>query len=519
MKIYVDANAFRDGSGSQERPFKRISDAAKIAMPGDEVLVAPGVYREYVPDKYPIVNESNRTDRRTMEAKLGFARNANPGSWQTSQTVYSHRPDELLETRSAQDQTAIKPNMQLYGSFKIKDNQSLEASINSSYSNTVYQRNYNESMYHSYTHANEHQYDIKGNINYVLQFKHNQSLAVQLHHRHLNTATEYNGDHNQLSQVSSNESLLFLEYSIPIGKKVSLHIGPGLSSMLYSIDKNNSYFTLLPRLHFRSFFRPTNKQSLNLGFFIGNNTPWYHMLNSVEQNIDSFRVIRGNKDVEISKQYATDLTYGIQLGSLYLNAYVSYNYAYDFPLSYHFIDDEKVVTSYRSDNKLHFLNTGIGGTWKITQSLHLNADGYYGLFSVKGGLPYKLNILAASIKANYYWKSLSVSVFFDTPSNSFNQSDMSKSRIPCNYGASINWSYRGLWIEVGTNSPFSRDLARRSYLDAFPTVYSYDKTIHDRTYQQTGWVKVAYNFDFGRKTAKDKDRVNTDIQSTILKAE
>lgn len=469
--------------------------------------------------QYAQAKVSNRTDRRTMEAKLGFARNANPGSWQTSQTVYSHRPDELLETRSAQDQTAIKPNMQLYGSFKIKDNQSLEASINSSYSNTVYQRNYNESMYHSYTHANEHQYDIKGNINYVLQFKHNQSLAVQLHHRHLNTATEYNGDHNQLSQVSSNESLLFLEYSIPIGKKVSLHIGPGLSSMLYSIDKNNSYFTLLPRLHFRSFFRPTNKQSLNLGFFIGNNTPWYHMLNSVEQNIDSFRVIRGNKDVEISKQYATDLTYGIQLGSLYLNAYASYNYAYDFPLSYHFIDDEKVVTSYRSDNKLHFLNTGIGGTWKITQSLHLNADGYYGLFSVKGGLPYKLNILAASIKANYYWKSLSVSVFFDTPSNSFNQSDMSKSRIPCNYGASINWSYRGLWIEVGTNSPFSRDLARRSYLDAFPTVYSYDKTIHDRTYQQTGWVKVAYNFDFGRKTTKDKDRVNTDIQSTILKAE
>ena len=90
---------------------------------------------------------------------------------------------------------------------------------------------------------------------------------------------------------------------------------------------------------------------------------------------------------------------------------------------------------------------------------------------------------------------------------------------PFKYGLSVNWSYRGLWIEVGTNSPFSRDLARRSYLDAFPTVYSYDKTIHDRTYQQTGWVKVAYNFDFGRKTAKDKDRVNTDIQSTILKAE
>jgi len=48
MKYYVDVNAARDGDGSIERPFKRINDAAKVARPGDEVLVAPGIYREYV---------------------------------------------------------------------------------------------------------------------------------------------------------------------------------------------------------------------------------------------------------------------------------------------------------------------------------------------------------------------------------------------------------------------------------------------------------------------------------------
>ena len=47
MQIYVNAKARCDGDGSKERPFKRINDAAKIAMPGDEVLVLPGVYREY----------------------------------------------------------------------------------------------------------------------------------------------------------------------------------------------------------------------------------------------------------------------------------------------------------------------------------------------------------------------------------------------------------------------------------------------------------------------------------------
>ena len=52
MKIYVDASARCDGDGSEFRPFKRINEAAKIAVAGDEVLVKPGIYREYVkPDE------------------------------------------------------------------------------------------------------------------------------------------------------------------------------------------------------------------------------------------------------------------------------------------------------------------------------------------------------------------------------------------------------------------------------------------------------------------------------------
>ncbi len=48
MIYYVDANSFRDGDGSAERPFKCINDAAGKAAAGDEVIVRPGVYREHV---------------------------------------------------------------------------------------------------------------------------------------------------------------------------------------------------------------------------------------------------------------------------------------------------------------------------------------------------------------------------------------------------------------------------------------------------------------------------------------
>ena len=55
MNLYVDVHAGRDGNGTEKMPFRRINEAAKVAKPGDTVLVAPGVYREYVD---PILQES-----------------------------------------------------------------------------------------------------------------------------------------------------------------------------------------------------------------------------------------------------------------------------------------------------------------------------------------------------------------------------------------------------------------------------------------------------------------------------
>ncbi|MBR6216359.1 MAG: hypothetical protein IKQ84_08110, partial [Spirochaetaceae bacterium] len=51
MKYYVDAAAAKGGDGTKAKPFSKIQQAAKIAEPGDEVIVAPGIYREWVNPK------------------------------------------------------------------------------------------------------------------------------------------------------------------------------------------------------------------------------------------------------------------------------------------------------------------------------------------------------------------------------------------------------------------------------------------------------------------------------------
>ena len=52
MILYVNANASRDGNGTKQMPFRHIDDAARVAVAGDEVLVAPGIYREKVTPRH-----------------------------------------------------------------------------------------------------------------------------------------------------------------------------------------------------------------------------------------------------------------------------------------------------------------------------------------------------------------------------------------------------------------------------------------------------------------------------------
>lgn len=70
--------------------------------------------------------------------------------------------------------------------------------------------------------------------------------------------------------------------------------------------------------------------------------------------------------------------------------------------------------------------------------------------------------------------------------------------------------------EVGMENPFTKQVRYREHANY--VIYKYDQERTSRIYQQTGYIKLAYTFDFGKKTSRENIYIDKNINSGILKA-
>ena len=91
MKIYVAGNVSRSGDGSLDHPFMTISEAADKARPGDTVVVAPGVYREWVKPRYSGTEDKRITYLSTEHGGAVITGSEEIKGWEAFENVWRVR--------------------------------------------------------------------------------------------------------------------------------------------------------------------------------------------------------------------------------------------------------------------------------------------------------------------------------------------------------------------------------------------------------------------------------------------
>lgn len=465
--------------------------------------------------QYAQLNINNNNDKRTLAGKISFVHQSMPDNYSKSVIEYDSTPVNDINAKTETTQTALMPSLNLYGSFKLGQTQFLNVNLTATYTNNEYIRKYTERNYFSHTKVDESLYNITFSTDYNIQLKHNNSFGLNFSHLHSISSATYKEDFKEWSHLWTTETLLMGQYNQSIGKiYMSLQFGGDL--LQYCLHGNGAKRYLSPHANILLNYQINSENSILYGLNTGNSNPPMEWINNVNQELDSLSVKRGNPHLEKTNYYNSYLVYNHQTGKINLQVAGLYFGAINSVFSDYYIENDKLVNTFRTGGNFHQLKGSLAVTYKIIPSLHIKLLGFYRYNEITGKVKQHRNEWGGSMDINYYWKDFAFNIHGKSTGKTLNNYPAFVD-TPANYGAFVRWNHKNWMAEAGTDNTFSKHNRTKMYMDM--GVYRFHNSSYSETYQKTGYIKVAYTFDFGKNTSKEQRNINTTINSAILKAE
>jgi hypothetical protein len=465
--------------------------------------------------QYAQLNINNNNDKRTLAGKISFVHQSMPDNYSKSVIEYDNTPVNDISAKTETTQTALMPSLNLYGSFKLGQTQFLNVDLMATYTNNEYIRKYTERNYFSHTKVDESLYNITFSTDYNIQLKHNNSFGLNFSHLHSISSATYKEDFKEWSHLWTTETLLMGQYNQSIGKiYMSLQFGGDL--LQYCLHGNEAKRYLSPHANILLNYQINSENSILYGLNTGNSNPPMEWINNVNQELDSLSVKRGNPHLEKTNYYNSYLVYNHQTGKINLQVAGLYFGAINSVFSDYYIENDKLVNTFRTGGNFHQLKGSLAVTYKIIPSLHIKLLGFYRYNEITGKVKQHRNEWGGSMDINYYWKDFAFNIHGKSTGKTLDNYPAFVD-TPANYGAFVRWNHKNWMAEAGTDNTFSKHNRTKMYMDM--GVYRFHNSSYSETYQKTGYIKVAYTFDFGKNTSKEQRNINTTINSAILKAE
>ncbi len=461
---------------------------------------------------------NNNTAKRMLTGTVSLVHNHTPHNDLNESFIYQNGSEDnrTVNIREAVNQKNLKPAISLNGGFNMKNNQRLRFILNSAYSRNEYQRNYSEQGWRYRTDVGEDLYSFSGIAVYSIKLKHNNSFGGNLQHYHNITSSEYEGSMTSSQHLWMGETISFLSYTQDIGKLFTLSVSPGVSLLNYNLNHGETQRFWTFRTNTWLQYNLNSHHQFVIGFAIGNEQADISYLNTASQAVDSLQTRRGNPYLDNPKIHDYFFNYRAQINSLGIQFNATYT-KYLHNISYIYsVEDGRLVSSYQSDDSYHKLRLEGLCSYRISDNLRANTTLRYEHMNVPQHSQLKEDNFFASIDLNCFIGPFTVNAYAKTTERKLDQTTLAFVKNPASYGLSVRYNGKNWMAEAGAENPFTKHLHYREYADY--GVYRYNQARTSRIYQQTGYIKLAYTFDFGKKVSKDSNYIDRSINSAILKA-
>ena len=348
-------------------------------------------------------------------------------------------------------------------------------------------------------------------------FSQKHSLSVELFHYHDVWNADYSGNCELWQHLWKGESLAFFSYNFQASRRLSLKTRIGLDWLQYHLHGDNSFSQLSPRINTNVQYQ-LNKGMLLWSFNFMNSNHGMDVINRAMIQVNSHMMEKGMPELKKSHDINTYLYYMGRFNRLSVSAIGQFRYNHHPVTDDYYLDEAngKIVKTYSNGGNAQYYSAILALQYKLCKFANLSGDIRFNHAEVKTTWSKHNNNLTGNLGLNMFMGDFALKPYLHFGKKSLDEAALVISKTPINYGMSGSYSRGNLYVELQAVSPFKKQ-EKRYWLDL--PIYSYSKSIKDQTASQYASIKVAYSFDFGRKTQKVEKDVNKNINSSLLRVE
>lgn len=458
----------------------------------------------------------NKNDRRTLRATLNVVRSATPEKYSSSQLKYSGPESATAESFRNETSRGLKYNLGLSGTFKLPDNQTIDASASGSISKNDYSYSYTEGEAAISSTAGEDLYSFSSNLNYVKTFRRGNSLSVKFTELYNVSSSDYRGNHPSWQHLWMSESILFAEYTHNLWGIARLSLSPGVSAQFYRLHGQRRVSNVSPRAQMTFAIQPSPAHSAQFVAAYGNSYPQLSMLTETVTQVDRFHVRRGNPTLKQSRIFGFMALYGMSIGKFNLQLSGQYMGCTRLPMAEYSISDGMLVESWQGNGRWNMVRSQLSATWMPSKKFNAQLTGgwLHNCYEACGHLSASCWYSEATL--SWYTGDFAINARMASPQRTAGY-DRNIVRTVWSCGVSASWAKGNLLVEAGIDNPFLKRQFYKYSLDTM-TYRSYSRQ-SSKTDRMSAFIKGVYTLDFGKKTSHDSRNIDKNIDSGILRAQ